>query len=368
MTNFSGCTTQWWSTSSSGWQTISYSISTNSLSPNTEYYLAVYRYSGNNSELSGAGNFTATVNYNEVNLNTISKPVITNHRNGTFSISATIGNRGTNNALGKSYLYYKREGVDLNYNAIEITSSNSGTNIVSGQSLGCGSTTKEITVHAYSAVSNVAGSWNNPSAWATSVTVQNYLKPNAPGQPVLSNSSFRNGRLTVKQIWRYTWTTATQANGSSPLVLYRLRLYRKRNGVSEQLDFYDSSGTKITTADYWYNNTHEKYYEDGSGTVFRNNFFDIYPQYYDIKPGDEIMLGIYALAKNGNGNYMWSGGTTNSGSQTESVYTLVENAGIVRTKFQDSWGEGQVWVKMGNQWKEADIVKIKIDGTWKESE
>ena len=39
----------------------------------------------------------------------------------------------------------------------------------------------------------------------------------------------------------------------------------------------------------------------------------------------------------------------------------------MRAKLSGAWKEGQVYVKISGDWKEAAAVYVKINGSWKES-
>ena len=43
------------------------------------------------------------------------------------------------------------------------------------------------------------------------------------------------------------------------------------------------------------------------------------------------------------------------------------NAGIIKIKVNGNWKEGQVWIKNGGIWKEATGVFIKNNGKWNSS-
>ena len=58
----------------------------------------------------------------------------------------------------------------------------------------------------------------------------------------------------------------------------------------------------------------------------------------------------------------------NAVTVTESTEYTIQNSGIMRVKANNVWTEGQVWVKVDGNWKEADVVKVKVNGVWEDSE
>lgn len=355
--DFSGGAILSWSRSAAGWENFSYTFPASSLAPGTTYYLGVGPYSGNLAEISLA-DFTANVTYTAVDKNTVSAPVITNHDNGTFSISASAGVTGSGNYITSTTLSYKRIGVDGAFHSTDV----SGLSL-SSQSLGAGGNTAEVLVKAQ--VDVVGG--NNTSANAE-LTIRNYLAPTAPSSvPVLADSSLKNGRLTIKKNWTYTWG-ASNKQGFSDVLGYSIEIHKK--SVTDP-DFSRITGLTYsgdTISKGTGNNTFVNKQNTSCSLTFD-------PVNLGFVPGDKIKVHIWGYCKNGKDEILYSN-AVNSEERT------VQNAGVVKVKVDNnndsnSWREGVVWIKVNNNndntsWKEADTVQVKIsdsgDNCWKESE
>lgn len=197
--------------------------------------------------------------------------------------------------------------------------------------------------------------------------IKQYVAPSAPGKPSLTNDSYKNGRLTVKLPWTFTWTKATKTNDSSPVKGYRIRLWVKTKGNSSFINtpIYDSSGKQLSV----YDDTTNQYYYDNNTTT---NSIVIYPDKQDLKVGDQFYITIYSYSRFGkkndgtNAGLFNNGGTSEAAVKSEKTYT-VQNAGIMRVRVDNEWKEGQVYVKTETGWKEASSIHVKTDGGWKES-
>ena len=87
-----------------------------------------------------------------------------------------------------------------------------------------------------------------------------------------------------------------------------------------------------------------------------------------LEPGDKIKFSVKAYTKFGK-NYDIGGAVFNNAvTVTESTEYTIQNSGIMRVKANNVWTEGQVWVKVDGNWKEADVVKVKVNGVWEDSE
>lgn len=196
-----------------------------------------------------------------------------------------------------------------------------------------------------------------------SAEIKQYVAPSSPGIPTLTESSYKNGRLTIKQPWTFLWVPATKANDSSPVKGYRLRLYQKKKGSSAftNIPIKKADGTNLS---YYEANGNDYYYDTDS----TNNSLTIEPVIHSFEAGDELYLTVFAYTKLGQNNdgvgKLFSGsGSTAVSSKT---YT-VQNAGVVNVKTASGWKEGQVYVKTASGWKEATSVQVKTSAGWKES-
>ena len=275
-------------------------------------------------------------------------PKITNHGNSTFTIQVSAGGKGTNNEVSSTTLYYRIGGSGNYTKASGLT--------IEKKALTCGTSAKSQIIYAYSVVVGVYG--DSITSSTTSLEVPNYVIPNAPGKPVLTDSSFKNGRLTVKQPWTYTWSAPTKTNDSSLVKGYRIRLYNSRSGYVLGIKSDTSDPNKIVPG------TGEDNYLDRE-TASCTVTFD--PVECGFKPGDYVSLGIYAYTRNGNSSQLFNGNGDGS-AHVRSDGTLVQNAGVLHFKTDDGWVEGQVYVKTEDGWQEAETVNIKTEDGWAESQ
>lgn len=278
--------------------------------------------------------FTRTT-WSDISKGTVS---ITDNGNNTFKISGTSGSGGTNNATTGWSLDY---GYDTNY----------GTAASNGTSYNLAGTAASRVVYARCTTTATRGS---SAVATTSKTIYRYAAPGDVGKPALSTSSFRNGRLTVKQNWTYTWTAASAGTTNSPVLGYRIRMYKNGSLVK---GITAGSGSNISKG------TGTNEYLDRSGSTNCSITFN--PVSFGFEPGDTIYIGVFAWAANGAGSTLWSGGGS---THVTSDVTTVQNSGIMRVRPAGSWKEGVVSVKVDDKWIEADVVQIKADGKWKESE
>lgn len=278
--------------------------------------------------------FTRTT-WSDISKGTVS---ITDNGNNTFKISGTSGSGGTNNATTGWSLAY---GYDTNY----------GNAASNGSSYNLAGTAASRVVYAKCTTTATRGS---SAVATTSKTIYRYAAPGDVGKPALSSSSFRNGRLTVKQNWTYTWTAASAGTTNSPVLGYRIRMYKNGSLVK---GITAGSGSNISKG------TGTNEYLDRSGSTNCSITFN--PVSFGFEPGDTIYIGVFAWAANGAGSILWSGG---GNTHVTSDTTTVQNSGIMRVRPAGSWKEGVVSVKVDDKWIEADVVQIKADGKWKESE
>ena len=276
---------------------------------------------------------------------------ITDNYNNTFTITATKGANGSYNTAGGPF--------NLKYG---YSSSARNTTYTSGSAinLSTSGTADTRTVYAESTTTATHGSDQVATA---SQAIKQYLNPGAPGTPSLDDSSYKNGRLTVKQNWSYTWPAATKTNNTSPIKGYRIRLY-KNNSLIKGLTV--GSGNTISKG----NGTNEYIDRDSTSCTVTFN-----PVTMGFAAGDTVKLGIYSYSKYGNDNsgdrFFNGGGLGNAMVESES--STVQNAGVMRVKPNDTvgWKEGVVWVKVNKggtvQWVEADVVQVKTSAGWKES-
>lgn len=270
---------------------------------------------------------------------------ITDNGNNTFSITGTKGANGTNNTASGptlSWGYTNSYGNAVsNPTALEITTQANASRTVYAKSITGAEYGSDAVATAYKAI-------------------KQYIKPGNPGVPALSADSKKNGRLTVRQNWRYTWTAAAKTNDSSLVAGYRIYLY-KNGSVVQGLTA--GTGDSITL-----NASGTNEFLDRNSTSCAVTFD---PVAFGFRAGDTVQLKVCAYAINGKSQTTWTVSSKTYSlfsSEAASAVTTVENAGIVRVKVGGSWKEGQVYVKVGGSWKEAVSVNTKIGGAWKESQ
>lgn len=273
------------------------------------------------------------------------KPNIINNKNNTFSISVSAGGKGTNNPVKSTTLYYRIGDSGSFTKASSLSASGS---------LTCGAGSKSQYVYAYSVVEGTYGS--SVTSATASLEIPNYAVPSAPGTPTLYSSSLKNGRLTVKQNWTYSWAAATPANTSSPIKGYRIRLFKNDSPITGLTGSASNNNIGKGTGSLEYLDR-----ESTSCTVTFN------PNDFGFAPKDKVRLNIYSYTRNGANTQLFNGNGASSAA-VWSAETTVQNAGIMRVKVGNSWKEGQVWVKAGDKWYEAETVNVKTSEGWKESQ
>ena len=269
-------------------------------------------------------------------------------RNNTVLLSGSVGKNGTNNSIQSVTLYYTTDGTDPKSSSSPRTAVSLAT--TSSSFSKTINISKACKVRAYI----ICKFKYNDTSVSKEADVTYYVKPGNAGKPKLSDSSFRNGRLTIKQDWGWEWALATAGNTSSPVDRYRVRFYINDKNT-QIIDYYDGVTIRSklvdgSTTDYAY---------DRNATASLP--MPMRPTMQNIKPGDTVKLSVQAYAKNGAGDILASS------IMTSDTYT-VQNAGIVNVKVAGAWKEGQVYVKANGSWHEAETVNTKVGGTWKESQ
>lgn len=282
-------------------------------------------------------------------------PTVTDNGNNTFTITGYTGKAGKNNPVKSTTLYY-RLGSSGDYTKASGLS-------VANKKITVGSTTATQTVYAYT---KVDGTYNDVESSKVSLAIKNYQAPGNPGTPSLTASSKTNNRLTTRKTWGYTWSKAANTNSSSPVVGYRLRLYKgdtKITGLTfdktNQKLKKGSGSTEYIDLALGNNLTHTS--TTSSYTVYLD------PKDFGYNTKDQVKLSLFAWSTNGKSEMLFSGGGSNPVFSAE---TTVASAGVVYTNIDGNttgWKVGQVFIYSGSNWEEADSVQI-YDGTdWKES-
>ena len=277
---------------------------------------------------------------------------IKDNLNNSFTITATKGANGVNNtAYGPVNLKW---GYD-NSNNESNTYTNNQTIVLARNN----PASSYRYVHATSTTTCGYGNYKVATAYQT---IRQYYSPGNPGVPTLKGDSFKNGRLTVKQPWTYSWSSATKRGYGSGKG-YRIRV--KKNGSFIKGLVYTNGSLTLGTG--------TKDYVDSEST---SNSVTFNPENLGFKAGDTVQLRIHAYTKNGLGQTEWSVGNTSFNlfsAAVDSPETTVQNAGVVHVKTDKTdagWKEGQVYVKIDSStWVEAETVFVKTSSTvWVESE
>lgn len=288
--------------------------------------------------------------------------------NNSYTIKGTRGADGTNNPVVSATLKYTNSSgntTSVNFSDNDIAKIVFFTPNPTYTSDATRSVTAEVTT---------VGTYNTTIV-STTENIKQYVGPNAPTNLKIS---YNKSRLTLKENWTLEWAEPTTNNGC-PIKGYRIRLYRKLQGgnIWTPLPIYKSNGsTEHVTSNTA--TTPTDYYWDRDGT---ETSVTIYTEYYlnkkMISPGDAVKFTVIAYTKYGKD---YDGTATNNSKSPLCFYSegtasseeyeeyVVQNAGIVRVKVNDEWKEGQVYVKAGNTWHEAETVNIKTSSGWKESQ
>ena len=258
---------------------------------------------------------------------------VVDNGNNTVTVSGNIGSSGTNNAVTSSTLFY-------------VFSTQSSNQSIALGSISGGSFSKTITIpvgaSSFTCYIHTYSVKDDAHSQSKSYSIKYYGNPGNPGKPTLS---YRRKGPTLKEALSFNWTAAS-AGTNTPIVGYRLRLYKNGSLIT---------GVNPDDASAYYYDT------NSTSTIYS---FDA--STLGFKVGDTIKLGIYSYGKNGAGDLLLNGGGAPEAQVDSIEYTFI-NAGIIRIKKDGIWKEGQVYIKVNGIWKEADSVYIKKDGLWKES-
>lgn len=180
--------------------------------------------------------------------------------------------------------------------------------------------------------------------------------------------SFSKSRLTLKEDWTLSWIAPEAANANSPVMGYRIRLYRKREGSYDEfvkLPILSVTGTVISES------KDGDIYCDLDGT---ETYKKIYPKkylsgamplVYSLEPGDQVQFSVSAYTRYGEDN---EGDQLFSADEAYSQIYTISNSGTVSIKAANKWTEGAPYVKVDGNWVPAEEVYIKVNGKWRLSE
>lgn len=279
--------------------------------------------------------------------------------NNTFTITATKGSNdatGNNVASGPSSLKYGYSTTTRN------TAYTSGTAVA----LSIDGTTNNRTVYAEATTTGSKGGSTTATGQAD---IRQYIGPTPPGTPVISYSK---SKLTNKEPWTFTWAPASATNTSSPVVGYRLRLYRNGN-IINGIALKSGSKTELIKSG-------TEPLIDTNSTSCSITILD--PTEFGFVPGDTVKLGIYSYTRFGQDNNDYtnagvgilynsdsSGTLEKRGTADAHVFSLdypIQKAGLLKVNTPDGWKEGQAFIMTENGWKEASSIYVNTEKGWKE--
>lgn len=270
-----------------------------------------------------------------------SAPSITNSGNNSFSISGRGGTAGANNRITETKLQWKITG-DTNWR----TDGDNTLGTTTLSSLSVSSSTASVRLYArtrYKCTYPKDAKGNETYIYSSesNAVINNYQPPALPDTPSITsakNEGKTKPRFTIKEDWTASWPESSPANASSSVTGYEVVL--RKNGKNIYLG--DTTSSERT--------------------------WTIDPIELTLAPKDTIQIGVKPYTTNGAGTKIYN---ANYKYGPDPAIT-VQNAAVVRVKVgtgKNTWVEGQVWIKGSDKkWHEADVVKIKTDDGWKESE
>jgi hypothetical protein len=321
-------------------------VTFNNILPNTTYYITFYGTGvnyvniGPNDDLYNPNHYAFKAEYTYAAYTPVGAPkidIIDNYNN-SFTINVTNGADGINNlATGVSNLFYKfpdRDNTNISFN--------------SGDTIKFTPKDNEPTIPVVvNATTN--GERGDAASGSAQAQIRQYIAPPPPEEITIADSE---SKLTLKKPWKVSWKPVEPTNEYSKICGYAVFLWLKQSGVL----IPKSLGS--TSIESWPEDADTIYYEYCPSDDVINK--------YNIKPGDQIVWQIYAYTRYGLNND--SKDMLYDKLNNYSAAYTIENASIVHVKVNGEYREGQVYVKVGNEWREAESVYVKADGVWHESE
>jgi hypothetical protein len=299
----------------------------------------------------------------------VGKTEIIDNYNNTFYIKATAGGNGTNNEVKYlKELKWSYDSAAYNVSYGDDADKSAGGSITAKKTLeikGPGTTRK---VYAKSRTVANNGAYIDSFAKGSTgvgVDIRQYVGPNKIDSCSIYSSK---GKLTLKEDWTLHWTEPGTNNGC-PVKGYQVALFKQSSGDNKWsvLPLINDKGDILigSTGKYQTESTSlslklgAKYYTKEYNALGTDL----------LKPGDKIRFSVKAYTKFGKNNEIDSFVFNNNANiETYSTEYPIYNSGIMRVKANNAWTEGQVWVKVDGDWKEADVVKVKVNGVWEDSE
>lgn len=263
---------------------------------------------------------------------------IVNHYNNTFSINCIAGADGTNNSTDKVEISYTIGNNKKSWKESCAADDSIITDDIKLDSKDITDTTNStvnVKVIAYT-----IGSVDNPRYKYSEKTENTFKVPYYKKATLSAPTIEYEKKLTKKSTIKVKYGTVTMSPNTG-LKEYTWELYKNDNILLDKGTLTDIS-------------------DDG---------FNIDLAQYTLKKDDRIKIKlnyfIYPLKSSSppkyNTNYQQLCGYIFSGEY------IIQSSGVMRVKVGDTWHEGQVWVKVNGEWKEASDVFVNVDGKWKES-
>ena len=281
------------------------------------------------------------VEFNDSNI-TISQPgiptnlTIIDYGDNRFMITCQKGYDGEKNTAIGTQIYYTTDGTDP---------------IINGQ---LSSTVKQFSGERINvlndtiikAVARTEGAHASQqfSDWSPMVSqsIKFYKAPNI-GIPIISTVNKK--KFTKKSIARIESLVNVYKHTSLKSCTYNLYKY----GSAQPLN---TKPLEVSASQF-----PEKSDENDSHAVLT---YEVSLKDYNLKKDDLIYAKITCDVRDtANNNLVYD-------YPTSEMY-LIESSGVMRINADGSWHEGQVWVNVKGNWKEATDVFMNVNDTWKES-
>ena len=270
---------------------------------------------------------------------------IVDKKNNSFYISCEVGNSGYNNTAVGVEIYYTLDGSEptLSSQCIKMQGS-SGTKVETNILYVAKDTSIKAFARTLGSVDNYLYSNMSPTI---SGTILYYQTPIIYTPTITYDKKLiKKSTINIKQhVYLYK---------NSELMSCKIGLYKNNNNNELAIDEIPIDNIDTVNDDLKRENVE----------------LDIEYKYdlskFEVRKNDEIYVKLIYDIQNGAGENI-----VNSENTPSSPMYLIESSGIIRVHIIqnniDKWYEGQVWIKVGENWKEATDVFVNVNGNWKES-
>ena len=293
---------------------------------------------------------------------TVSSMTIKDNGNNTATITVKCG--GTNNPFDDAVLYYTTDGSTP-------TAANAGAYSREFREISAtGTLTTTVDIPGSGTVIKAYVACNfyyNTCSKTANADVKYHVAPSFSPDASVSITGQQYKRLVPKDSWDFCWSAAQAGNADSPINGYDVKIEVKKSDENTYIPFTDwcyHDGDDCLIMDPLYDNINDDIKLD-------DNYIRTYSTYlklateqpmseFSIQPGDKIKVSVRAYTNFGPDDPLTS-------SYISSAEYDIKNAGMVCVKTSNSWMEGQVFIKDGGVWHEAEAVYIKNASNWLES-